>query len=72
MSRLQEQSLPSVDTEMRLWAFWVPTTRIQYTGCCGNTPGLGQHGHVASALSDYCHCSGGPASHIGLDGTLPD
>lgn len=34
MSRLQEQILPSVEMLMRLWAFWVPTTLTQYTGCC--------------------------------------
>ena len=37
MSRLHEHSLPSLETEMRLWAFWVPTTVTQYTGCCGQT-----------------------------------
>lgn len=36
MSRLQEHILPSVETVMRLWAFWVPTTFTQYTGCCRN------------------------------------
>lgn len=36
MSRLQEHILPSVETVMRLWAFWVPTTFTQYTGCCEN------------------------------------
>lgn len=34
MSRLQEHIFPSVETVMRLWAFWVPTTLTQYTGCC--------------------------------------
>lgn len=33
MSRDQEQSLPSVDILIRLWAFCVPTTLMQYTGC---------------------------------------
>lgn len=36
MSRLQEHIFPSVETVMRLWAFWVPTTFTQYTGCCEN------------------------------------
>ena len=34
MSRDHEHILPSVDTLIRLWAFWVPTTFTQYTGCC--------------------------------------
>ena len=34
MSRFHEHSRPSVDTLIKLWAFWVPTTLRQYTGCC--------------------------------------
>lgn len=34
ISRLQEQILPSVEMLIRLWAFCVPTTFTQYTGCC--------------------------------------
>lgn len=37
MSRLQEHILPSVDTVIKLLAFWVPTTFTQYTGCCTHT-----------------------------------
>lgn len=33
MSRLQEHIFPSVEMLMRLWAFCVPTTLTQYTGC---------------------------------------
>lgn len=49
MSRLQEQILPSVEMLMRLWAFWVPTTLTQYTGCCGDNEGDGVF--YASAVS---------------------
>lgn len=37
MSRLQEHILPSVDTVIKLLAFWVPTTFTQYTGCYTDT-----------------------------------
>ena len=40
MSRLQEHILPSVETLIRLWAFCVPTTFTQYTGCCKNNMGM--------------------------------
>ena len=40
MSRLQEHILPSVETLIRLWAFCVPTTFTQYTGCCENNMGM--------------------------------
>lgn len=33
ISRLQEHIRPSVDTVIKLLAFWVPTTFTQYTGC---------------------------------------
>ena len=33
MSKLQEHIFPSVETEIRLWAFWLPMTSRQYTGC---------------------------------------
>lgn len=33
ISKLHEQNFPSVETLMRLWAFWVPTTFTLYTGC---------------------------------------
>ena len=40
MSRLHEHILPSVEIEIRLCEFCVPTTLRQYTGCCtrGNRP----------------------------------
>lgn len=49
MSRLQEHILPSVEMLMRLWAFWVPTTFTQYTGCCGNT-------HTGVLILSNQHC----------------
>lgn len=34
MSSDQEHSRPSVEMLIKLCAFWVPTTLMQYTGCC--------------------------------------
>lgn len=52
MSRLQVHSFPSVETLTKLWAFWVPTTLTQYTGCC-IVQQLYQKVNVKDAESNY-------------------
>lgn len=71
ISRLQEHILPSVETLIRLLAFWVPTTFTQYTGCCKDNEGdislvlntnqtepTGVHSTVCAAADSGVLCTG--------------